>query len=65
MSGTIHIRPPYALKECTGTVFYYGEADALKITTSFWTAKKSYVVFLQSKRHVSFRKRPEQFWRMI
>jgi len=49
MSVTIHLRPPYALKECTGTVFHYSEVDAFKTTTSFWTAKKSEVVFLQGQ----------------
>ena len=49
MSGTIHLRPPYALKECAGSVFHYSEVDEFKITASFWTAKKFYVVFLQGQ----------------
>ena len=49
MSGTIHLRPPYALKECKGTVFHCSEIDAFKIKTNFWTAKKFYVVFLQEQ----------------
>jgi hypothetical protein len=49
MSGTIHLRPPYALKECAGTVFHYSEVDAFKITTSFRKTNKFYVVFLQEQ----------------
>jgi hypothetical protein len=33
----------------TGTVFHYSEVDAFKITTSFWMAKKFYVVFQQGQ----------------
>jgi hypothetical protein len=49
MSGTIHLRSPYALKECIGTVFHYSEVDALKKITSFWKVKESYVFFLQGQ----------------